>query len=228
MKPEFIEDMQSDKISPLHSAHSDFDWEAVERSPELPDEHEPEHKKVAPFLHAAIAAILPEKVAPESKPDLRDIIPEAVADLGKKRPRKHKSWDGLRLNAEVIGRRFVQTWRLHAMNSNSPELHVAFDRIEKWVMKTSEGVRNQYNRSIEYKAGMRFLAFAWTLNPNFFDGGPGIRELATRLDISAPSLSIPAAEASRFFGITNAAQITWQREHYRNPDTDVDGIDDAP
>jgi len=58
---------------------------------------------------------------------------------------------------------------------------------------------------IEKAIARRFISLAWVVSPQIFDGA-SLAELSRRLGISKPVLSIPAAEFSRAFGITNRSQ----------------------
>jgi AraC-like DNA-binding protein len=55
-------------------------------------------------------------------------------------------------------------------------------------------------------AGLRLIAIAWTLNPGLFTGGPSLRTLARRCNVSPAALARLTGEASRSLRWRNRAQ----------------------
>ena len=64
---------------------------------------------------------------------------------------------------------------------------------------------NQYDRTPEHCVGRRLICAAWVSNPDLFEGGPSLTELAKRLRVSTPILSSIVSEFSRRFSYRSPA-----------------------
>lgn len=101
----------------------------------------------------------------------------------------------------------------------SEQLRFALARVVRWVLlcgdtPTTSGGNAGRGKDPGKAVVARFIALVWTMDPEYFDGRPSLRELATRFRTHRSTLSRHAARASRDFRIVNREQVeTRKRTH---------------
>jgi hypothetical protein len=102
----------------------------------------------------------------------------------------------------------VSEWEqlYHALDGDLPDgerdkqLEEVIIRLLRLLVPVREG--RLYPRSL----GLRLLALAWVLRPDFFEGNPSLRELARRANVTPAKLSRHTGRFSRLLRWRNRAQ----------------------
>lgn len=127
-------------------------------------------------------------------------------------PHQDFDWDGL---FERMGEKDDRL-KLKLKHKDRAEMAQALARIFDWILRLDTS-----SRLVPRIVGLRFIALAWVMNPELFEGA-SIRKLAKDLESAVACLSPLTAAASRDFEISNHFQRhDWRKRKTRKTKKDT-------
>ena len=137
--------------------------------------------------------------ARNGKPDRIDqAILDAVDPL--KPTHAEFDWHSLYLSLGEVG-----DWDDDDLNTKTAQ---ALRRIFEWVLDVPMSAQSAGQLHPTTAIGRRFVALAWVIRPDYFEGAPSAKKLAHELGLNTALVCTLTAAAARHFSTANMGQAT--------------------